>query len=127
MLISAQAFFYACGMFSGTISGLLGELIENTPGNVDTINPELSLCDFFHERCWWACRLEMGITCTHAFSLFTWAHELTFRQVFILEGLPAIFCGVYTFFFLPDCEFHCQLHNFLILSYGSLEIGPELP
>lgn len=30
--------------------------------------------------------------------------ELTTCQVFILEGLPAILMGIYTFFFLPDCE-----------------------
>lgn len=25
-------------------------------------------------------------------------------KLFILEGIPAIFCGIYTFFFLPNCE-----------------------
>ena len=25
-------------------------------------------------------------------------------QLFILEGIPAIFCGIYTFFYLPNCE-----------------------
>jgi len=27
------------------------------------------------------------------------------HQVFILEGLPILFCAVYTFFFLPNCTF----------------------
>ncbi|KAL1846979.1 hypothetical protein Daus18300_014083 [Diaporthe australafricana] len=57
------AFFYACGMFSGTISGLLAYAISFMNG---------------------------------AGGLAGW------RWVFILEGLPAIFCGIYTFFFLPD-------------------------
>ncbi|ROW06258.1 hypothetical protein VPNG_08103 [Cytospora leucostoma] len=57
------AFFYACGMFSGTISGLLAYAISFMDG---------------------------------AGGLAGW------RWVFILEGLPAILCGIYTFFFLPD-------------------------
>lgn len=32
-------------------------------------------------------------------------HVLMEIQVFILEGLPAILLGVYTFFFLPDCKY----------------------
>lgn len=66
------------------------------------IDTEISLCDLFHERCWWAGWLEMG---TAQISLsITAGIDLTFYQVFILEGLPAIFCGIYTFFYLPDCE-----------------------
>ncbi|OHE98162.1 high-affinity nicotinic acid transporter [Colletotrichum orchidophilum] len=56
-------FFYACGMFSGTISGLLAYAIS-----------------FMNE---------IG-------GLAGW------RWLFILEGIPAIFCGVYTFFYLPN-------------------------
>ncbi|EME39515.1 hypothetical protein DOTSEDRAFT_180100 [Dothistroma septosporum NZE10] len=57
------AFFYACGQFSGTISGLLAFAVSymNGVGN-----------------------------------LAGW------RWVFILEGIPAILCGVYTFFMLPN-------------------------
>ncbi|KAH6662598.1 major facilitator superfamily domain-containing protein [Halenospora varia] len=57
------AFFYACGMFSGTISGLLAYAISFMNG---------------------------------AGGLAGW------RWVFVLEGLPAILCAVYTFFFLPN-------------------------
>ncbi|KAH7305314.1 high-affinity nicotinic acid transporter [Stachybotrys elegans] len=57
------AFFYACGMFSGTISGLLAYAISFMDG---------------------------------AAGLAGW------RWLFILEGIPAILCGVYTFFFLPN-------------------------
>lgn len=56
------AFFYACGMFSGTISGLLAYAISFMNG---------------------------------AAGLAGW------RWMFILEGIPAVFCGVYTYFFLP--------------------------
>ncbi|KAK3641428.1 hypothetical protein LTR56_011241 [Elasticomyces elasticus] len=57
------AFFYSCGQFSGTISGLLAYAISfmNSAGG-----------------------------------LAGW------RWVFILEGIPAILCGVYTLFFLPN-------------------------
>ncbi|PKS06146.1 hypothetical protein jhhlp_007463 [Lomentospora prolificans] len=57
------AFFYACGMFSGTISGLLAYAISFMNGTA---------------------------------GLAGW------RWLFILEGIPAILCGLYTFFFLPD-------------------------
>lgn len=66
MLIATQAFFYACGMFSGTISGLLGESVNDTPGDTDAIDAESSLCDFFHERCRRIGWLEMGIGRTYA-------------------------------------------------------------
>ncbi|ROW03097.1 hypothetical protein VMCG_05808 [Cytospora schulzeri] len=65
------AFFYACGMFSGTISGLLAYAISFMDG---------------------------------AGGLAGW------RWVFILEGLPAIACGIYTFFLLPD---YPETANFL--------------
>ncbi|KAK4902730.1 hypothetical protein LTR27_000669 [Elasticomyces elasticus] len=57
------AFFYSCGQFSGTISGLLAYAISFMNG---------------------------------AGGLAGW------RWVFILEGIPAILCGVYTLFFLPN-------------------------
>lgn len=57
------AFFYACGQFSGTISGLLAFAISFMNG---------------------------------AGGLAGW------RWVFVLEGIPAILCGIYTFFYLPD-------------------------
>ncbi|KAK5680414.1 hypothetical protein LTS10_007342 [Elasticomyces elasticus] len=57
------AFFYSCGQFSGTISGLLAFAISFMNG---------------------------------AGGLAGW------RWVFILEGIPAILCGVYTLFFLPN-------------------------
>lgn len=57
------AFFYASGMFSGTISGLLAYAISFMNG---------------------------------AAGLAGW------RWMFILEGIPAIFCGVYNYFFLPN-------------------------
>ncbi|KAL5388764.1 hypothetical protein DPSP01_002870 [Paraphaeosphaeria sporulosa] len=56
-------FFYACGMFSGTISGLLAYAISFMNG---------------------------------AGGLAGW------RWLFILEGMPAIFCSVVTYFFLPN-------------------------
>ncbi|KAH7072554.1 major facilitator superfamily domain-containing protein [Paraphoma chrysanthemicola] len=57
------AFFYACGMFSGTISGLLAYAISFMNG--------------------------VG-------GLAGW------RWLFILEGIPAILCAIYTFFYLPN-------------------------
>ncbi|KAE8408113.1 major facilitator superfamily domain-containing protein [Aspergillus pseudonomiae] len=57
------AFFYASGVFSGTISGLLAYAIS-----------------FMNK----------------AGGLSGW------RWVFILEGIPPILCGVYTYFFLPN-------------------------
>ncbi|KAH3983221.1 hypothetical protein HBI52_088800 [Parastagonospora nodorum] len=57
------AFFYACGMFSGTISGLLAYAISHMNGVA---------------------------------GLAGW------RWLFILEGIPAIFCSIYTFFYLPN-------------------------
>lgn len=58
-------FFYACGMFSGTISGLLAYAISFMNG--------------------------LG-------GLAGW------RWLFILEGIPAILCGIVTLLFLPNCE-----------------------
>ncbi|KAI9734343.1 MAG: hypothetical protein M1834_002449 [Cirrosporium novae-zelandiae] len=57
------AFFYSCGVFSGTISGLLAYAISFING---------------------------------AGGLAGW------RWVFILEGLPIILCGGYTYFQLPN-------------------------
>ena len=57
------AFFYACGQFSGTISGLLAYAISFMNG--------------------------VG-------GLPGW------RWVFLLEGIPALLCGVYTYLYLPD-------------------------
>lgn len=57
------AFFYACGQFSGTISGLLAFAISFMNG---------------------------------AGRLAGW------RWVFLLEGIPAVLCGIYTFFRLPN-------------------------
>ncbi|PSN74162.1 MFS general substrate transporter [Corynespora cassiicola Philippines] len=57
------AFFYACGMFSGTISGLLAYAISFMNG---------------------------------AAGLAGW------RWLFILEGIPAILCALYTWFYLPN-------------------------
>ncbi|KAF1843565.1 MFS general substrate transporter [Cucurbitaria berberidis CBS 394.84] len=57
------AFFYACGMFSGTISGLLAYAISYMNGVA---------------------------------GLAGW------RWLFILEGIPAILCSVYTYFYLPN-------------------------
>ncbi|PVH95349.1 MFS general substrate transporter [Periconia macrospinosa] len=56
-------FFYACGMFSGTISGLLAYAISFMNG---------------------------------ASGLAGW------RWLFILEGIPAVLCAVYTYFYLPN-------------------------
>lgn len=57
------AFFYACGQFSGTISGLLA----------------------------------------YAFSFMNGIAGLSaWRWLFIIEGIPALLAGAYTFFFLPD-------------------------
>ncbi|KAH7115130.1 major facilitator superfamily domain-containing protein [Dendryphion nanum] len=57
------AFFYACGMFSGTVSGLLAYAISFMNG--------------------------VG-------GLAGW------RWLFILEGIPAILCAAYTWFYLPN-------------------------
>ncbi|KAF2015255.1 MFS general substrate transporter [Aaosphaeria arxii CBS 175.79] len=57
------AFFYACGMFSGTISGLLAYAISFMNGVA---------------------------------GLAGW------RWLFILEGIPAVLCAIYTWFFLPN-------------------------
>ncbi|OJJ41829.1 hypothetical protein ASPWEDRAFT_56825 [Aspergillus wentii DTO 134E9] len=57
------AFFYASGVFSGTISGLLAYAVS-----------------FMNQ----------------AGGLSGW------RWVFILEGIPAVLCGVYTYFYLPN-------------------------
>ncbi|KAF2715733.1 MFS general substrate transporter [Pleomassaria siparia CBS 279.74] len=56
-------FFYACGMFSGTISGLLAYAVSFMNGTG---------------------------------GLAGW------RWLFILEGIPAILCAVYTWFYLPN-------------------------
>ncbi|TDZ36607.1 MFS transporter prlL [Colletotrichum spinosum] len=82
-------FFYACGMFSGTISGLLAYAISFMDGlgglagwrwASDSVSPQIR-------------------------------HDLADRpQLFILEGIPAILCGIYTFFFLPN---YPETANFL--------------
>ncbi|KAL7917147.1 high-affinity nicotinic acid transporter [Trichoderma austrokoningii] len=65
------SFFFASGMFSGTISGLLAYGISFMDG---------------------------------AGGLAGW------RWMFILEGLPIIFCGIYTYFYLPN---YPQIATFL--------------
>lgn len=87
-------------MFSGTISGLLGKSAENELRNKVQLT-QGSLCHLLYERCRWTGWLEMGTVFPlniHSTLI------LTNYQVFILEGLPAIFCGIHTFFYLPDCE-----------------------
>lgn len=99
-------------MFSGTISGLLGEWRKG---------PVLKCCvtiililwyslrHLVHERSWWPRGLEMGelswLPVITSILLGAGLPKLTFEpQLFILEGIPAILCGIYTFFFLPNCE-----------------------
>lgn len=61
-----------------------------------------SICDFVHEWRWGSIRLEMGKS-SHL-SKVSWMPLTNTTKLFILEGIPAIFCGIYTFFFLPNCE-----------------------
>ncbi|KAK2031773.1 high-affinity nicotinic acid transporter [Colletotrichum zoysiae] len=77
-------FFNACGMFSGTISGLLAYIISFMNG--------------------------VG-------GLAGW------RWLFILEGIPAILCGIYTFFFLPN---YPEIVNFLTESEREIILA-DLP
>ncbi|KAF2798602.1 MFS general substrate transporter [Melanomma pulvis-pyrius CBS 109.77] len=77
-------FFYACGMFSGTISGLLAYAISFMNG---------------------------------AGGLAGW------RWLFILEGIPAILCAVYTWFYLPN---YPETANFLSENEREAVLG-DLP
>ncbi|KAJ0108205.1 high-affinity nicotinic acid transporter [Diaporthe amygdali] len=57
----------------------------------------------FTPRLWMARIMVTWGIVTYAISFMNGVGGLAgWRWVFILEGLPAIFCGIYTFFFLPD-------------------------
>jgi len=73
-------FFYACGMFSGTISGLLAYA--------------LSFMDGAGGLAGW--RWVSTLDCLEP------VPPLTISQLFILEGIPAIVCSIVTFFYLPN-------------------------
>jgi len=80
------AFFYACGQFSGTISGLLAFAISFMNGAGGLAG-------------WrWVSRCIHSQSCCSSHVIRT----LKAAQVFIIEGIPAILCGIYTLFFLPN-------------------------
>jgi hypothetical protein len=52
-----------------------------------------------------SCLLIWPQTAAYAISFMNRAGGLSgWRWVFILEGIPAILCGIYTYFFLPNCK-----------------------
>lgn len=72
-------FFYACGMFSGTVSGLLAYAISFMDGAAGLAGWRWVRTDRFSAKI-----------------------NVDNFQLFILEGIPAIMCGVYTWFYLPN-------------------------
>jgi hypothetical protein len=74
------AFFYACGMFSGTISGLLAYVIS-------LMNGVAGLSGWR-----WVSSTAGSTECLSTDK----------SQLFILEGIPAILCAFHTWFFLPN-------------------------
>lgn len=78
------AFFYACGMFSGTISGLLAYGISFMNGIGGLAG--------------WRWMFIMLV-----FSVLLFILKYTTDCIIdSSEGIPAIFCGLYTYFFLPN-------------------------
>ena len=47
------------------------------------------------------------------------------HQVFILEGLPILFCAIYTFFFLPNCKFQPVVQILRSIIINMLQPDPE--
>ncbi len=74
------AFFYACGQFSGTISGLLAYALS-------FMNEVQGLYGWQ-----WVLSASTNYPPTN----------LSKRWLFIIEGTPPICCGIYSFFFLPN-------------------------
>jgi MFS family permease len=74
------AFLYSCGMFTGTISGLLAYAVSFMNGAAGLAG-------------WrWVCLYRPS-----------WIQNRVDRiQLFILEGIPPILCAFYTFFYLPN-------------------------